>query len=81
MQNPFAPEAAFAPKLSKHEAKADTTTRVAREIMDAELNKREAKTERLRLARLAQEAAAPAEEPKKKKAAPKKKAAKRGQGT
>ena len=73
MQNPFAPEAAFAPKMSKHEAKADTTTRVAREIMDAELNKREAKTERLRLA-----AKGPA---KKKKAAPKKKAARKGQGS
>lgn len=80
MQNPFAPEAAFAPKLSKHEAKADTTTRVAREIMDSEVNKREAKTERLRLARLAKEAEAPADEPKKK-ATPKKKAVKRGQGT
>ncbi len=51
--------AIFKPKPSKQEAKADTTTRVAREILDAESRKRDAKTERLRLARLAVEAAEP----------------------
>lgn len=50
--------AAFQPKPSKQEAKADVTTRVAREIIDSEASAREAKTERLRAARLAQETAA-----------------------
>ena len=50
--------AVFQPKHSKQEAKADVTTRVAREIIDGEASAREAKTERLRAARLAQEATA-----------------------
>lgn len=61
--------AVFKPKSSKQEAKADTTTRVAREIMDGEAAARIAKSERLRLARLAMP---PAEKPAPKaKAAPK----------
>ncbi|MEO3389202.1 hypothetical protein [Mesorhizobium sp. CAU 1741] len=76
--------AMFKPKPSKQEAKADTTTRVAREILDSESRKRDAKTERLRLARLASEASdteAPAAKPKvkakaKAKAKPKAKAKK-----
>jgi len=60
-------------KPSKQEAKADATTRAAREILDSEVSRREAKTERLRLARLAKEAeAAPAPAPKKKPATRKK---------
>ena len=47
--------AVFQPRPSKLETKADITTKVARQILDAESAKREAKTERLRLARLAQE--------------------------
>lgn len=50
--------AVFQPKASRQEAKADVTTRVAREIIDREVTAREAKTERLRAARLAREAAA-----------------------
>lgn len=50
--------AVFQPRTSRQEAKADATTRVAREIIDGEVTAREAKTERLRAARLAQEAAA-----------------------
>lgn len=50
--------AVFQPKASRQEAKADATTRVAREIIDREVTAREAKTERLRAARLAREAAA-----------------------
>lgn len=50
--------AVFQPKRSKQEAKADVTTRIAREIIDGESSAREAKTERLRAARLAQEATA-----------------------
>ena len=46
----------FQPKPSKQETKADITTRTARQIMDSETAAREAKTERLRAARLAQEA-------------------------
>ena len=58
--------AVFQPKSSKQEAKADTTTRIAREIIDGEASAREAKTERLRAARLAKEVAAqPAPETRK----------------
>jgi hypothetical protein len=52
------PESIFKPKPTSSEAKADTTTKVARSIISAEMAAREAKTERLRLARLAQEAQA-----------------------
>lgn len=55
--------AVFRPKSSRQEAKADVTTRVAREIMDAEVARREAKTERLRQARLLREEAEAAAEP------------------
>lgn len=58
--------AVFRPKPSKQEVKADATTRIAREIADAEVARREAKTERLRLARLAREAAEPAKTVKPK---------------
>lgn len=47
----------FPPKSSKQEAKVDATTRLVRAIIDNEASVREAKTERLRAARLAQEAA------------------------
>jgi hypothetical protein len=46
----------FQPKLSASETKGDATTRVAQAITDAETNARDAKTERLRTARLAKEA-------------------------
>ncbi len=48
--------------------KAAATDSAARAIIDAEVAKREKKTERLRQLRLEQEAAAPAPEPKKVKA-------------
>lgn len=50
--------AVFQPKPSKQEAKADITTRLVRAMIDTEASAREAKTERLRAARLAQEATA-----------------------
>lgn len=59
----------FQPKSSKQEAKADTTTRIAREILDAEAAKREAKTEKLRQARLLREAAEAEDAPKRAKPA------------
>ncbi|RWD60503.1 MAG: hypothetical protein EOS42_18595 [Mesorhizobium sp.] len=59
----------FKPVPSRTEAKTDTTSRVARQIQDLEAKERAAKTERLRAARLAQEAEAPAVLPRK--AAPK----------
>lgn len=67
----------FKPKASKAETKADTTTNAARTIIDAEAEKREAKTARLRQARLDQEAlaaeqAAPAKPKRAKAAAPRK---------
>ncbi|MBW8908991.1 hypothetical protein AB6802_09310 [Mesorhizobium sp. RCC_202] len=55
----------FKPVPSRTEAKTDATTRVARQIVDLEANARIAKTERLRAARLAQEADAPVVAPKK----------------
>jgi hypothetical protein len=58
--------AVFQSKPSKQEAKADITTRAARQIMDVEVSARDAKTERLRAARLALELAeTPAPAPKK----------------
>ena len=47
----------FKPKPSKAETKADVTTHVARAIVGAEAERREAKTARLRQARLKDEAA------------------------
>jgi hypothetical protein len=44
----------FKPKLSQSEIKVDATTRAARAIIDEEANARDAKTERLRAARLLQ---------------------------
>ncbi|MDX8450953.1 MULTISPECIES: hypothetical protein [Mesorhizobium] len=55
----------FKPNPSRTEAKGDMTSRVARQIVDLEAAARIAKTERLRAARLAQEAEAPAAVPKK----------------
>jgi hypothetical protein len=45
----------FKPKLSQSELKVDATTRAARAIIDEEANARDAKTERLRAARLARQ--------------------------
>ncbi len=59
--------AVFQPKPSKQESKADVTTKTARAIIDHELSAREAKTERLRAARLAQEEAAASKAPAVKK--------------
>lgn len=59
--------AVFQPKPSKQETKADVTTKAARAIIDHEATAREAKTERLRAARLAQEEAAVADAPAAKK--------------
>ena len=56
-------------KPSRSEAKADTTTRTARMIVESETAIRDAKTERLRLARLAKEAAEPVVVPTKAKRA------------
>jgi hypothetical protein len=48
--------APFQPKLSASEKKVDATTRAAQAVTDAEANARDAKTERLRAARLHKEA-------------------------
>ena len=50
----------FKPKPTTREFKDDTTTSVARRIIEGERLAREAKTERLRLARVAKAAAEPA---------------------
>ncbi|MDN5928671.1 MAG: hypothetical protein L0I29_16505 [Hyphomicrobiales bacterium] len=46
----------FKPKPSQAELRVDATTRAARAIISEEVNARDAKTERLRAARLATEA-------------------------
>lgn len=65
----------FRPKPSKAETKADITDHAARAIIDAEAERREAKTARLRQARLEAEARlaageAPAKPRRAKAAAP-----------
>lgn len=55
-------EGLFKRPASKAESKADSTNRAAREIISGEAAKREAKTARLREARMALEAAQPAPE-------------------
>lgn len=65
--------AIFRPKPSKQEAKADATTQLVRQIMDGETAAREAKTERLRQARLAKQKLEPAA-PAKPRARQRKKA-------
>ena len=55
----------FKPTPSRTDTKSDTTSRLARQIMDSEAAARIAKTERLRALRLAQEAATPVAAPKK----------------
>jgi hypothetical protein len=64
----------FAPNPSRQDSKANTTSSVARSILEAEVKQREAKTARLRELRLKKEAeAAPqpakAAKPAKKRAA------------
>lgn len=53
----------FRPVPSRTETKADVTDRVAREIIQSETDRRHALTEKLKAARLAQEAAAAEAEP------------------
>jgi len=65
MRHPI-PTGIFKPKLSTGEKKSDVTTTVAMQITEGEKAAREAKTERLRLARLAYEEAHPVTTPKKK---------------
>jgi hypothetical protein len=55
----------FKPNQTKAESKADAVSRIARSMIDEEIAKRDAKTARLKEARLALEAAAsPAKLPK-----------------
>ncbi|GAA4526929.1 hypothetical protein GCM10023174_13790 [Chelativorans composti] len=53
----------FTPKPNRFETRQDTTTRVAREIIEQEVAAREAKTARLRAAREAREAEEAASQP------------------
>lgn len=68
------PGARKGPSPSRAESKADATDRAARTIIDGEAARREAKTERLRLARLAREEAEAAAAPVKAKSPARKKA-------
>ncbi|PLP56337.1 hypothetical protein CYK37_26565 [Mesorhizobium loti] len=62
----------FKAKPTRTESKDDNTSRAAKAIINDEAAKRAAKTERLRLARLAQEAVAVPDKPKAPKARAKK---------
>lgn len=53
------PPGIFKPAPSRSEAKGDVTSRAARSIIETETARREAKTMRLRAARLEKEAADP----------------------
>ncbi|WP_029351344.1 hypothetical protein [Bosea sp. 117] len=53
----------FKPNLSRTESKAESVSRVAKTAIRQEIASRDAKTARLRAARLARDAAAPAPEP------------------
>jgi hypothetical protein len=55
----------FRPAPSRAETKSEITTRTAKAMIDADVNSREAKTARLRKARLAMEASQPEPEPAK----------------
>ncbi|MGI6854203.1 hypothetical protein [Mesorhizobium sp. 1B3] len=63
------PDGIFKPKPTSTEAKNDTTTRIARSIIEDEAAKRDAKTQRLRHARLAREAQTELTTPAKRLAA------------
>lgn len=70
------PAVATTARPSRTEARSEATTRLARQIIDTEVAAREAKTARLRAARLAAEPDEPDEQPtpapKKRKPAAKK---------
>ncbi len=71
--NKSIPNDVFKPKPTRTESKDDTTSKAAKAIINDELAQRRAKTERLRQARLAQEAVAVVEsKPAKPKARAKK---------
>jgi hypothetical protein len=77
MDRPDTEQTPFKSKPSKSETKADTTTRTAKAIIDDELARREAKTARLRQARIENEiklAAEPPVKPAPKRAASRAKA-------
>lgn len=56
MINQSLADTVFTPKPNRAETRADITSRIAREIIDQEVLARDAKTDRLRAARLAREA-------------------------
>lgn len=56
MRKPAPTDKVFKPKPSQAELRVDATTRAAQAIMHEETSARDAKTERLRAARLAREA-------------------------
>lgn len=70
----------FKPPKSKSETKADVTDNAARAIIDDEVARREAKTARLRRARLAQEASS-VSEPEPAKPIKKSRGVKRGKSS
>ncbi|WP_082143679.1 hypothetical protein [Nitratireductor soli] len=68
MTSPVTKHNLFKPTRPKAETKSETTNSIARAIIDAEAESREAKTLRLKKARLAMEAKQPAPAPAKTRA-------------
>jgi hypothetical protein len=62
------PDGVFKPNPTSGEKKRDVTARISQQIIDTEKSAREAKTERLRLAREAKEQAEPVITPVKARA-------------
>ena len=69
------PDGVFKPIPTSGEKKRDVTARISQQIIDTEKSAREAKTERLRVARLAKEEAEPVIIPAKAKTRPRKRKA------
>lgn len=80
MSNTLTSQLPLMQRRSAQESKAENTTRIAREMIDAEVNSREAKTAKLREARLAREAEEAAQAVSKKSSAKKKAAPKPSAG-
>ncbi len=68
MRHPV-PAGTFKPNPTTGEKKSDATTRAAQQIINGEKSARDAKTERLRLARLAHEDSQPVAKPAVKRRA------------
>lgn len=63
-------DALFKPNLTKTESKAEAVSRIAKTLIEQEIEKRDAKTARLKEARLARDAAVPSPQEAKPRTRP-----------